>query len=292
MIIPTAEPFFFSGGPIGCLLVHGFTGTPKEMRWLGEYLHKQSHSVLGVRLAGHATSIADLQRTQWEDWLASVEDGYCYLSGVADQIYVIGLSLGGILSLTFASGAYTPGCPVAGVVAMATPASLPINPHLVPALKVASLFKKTNPKPPSDWVDKEAEKVHIAYPFDSVHGGQEVNLLLYEMITNLPDITAPALLVYSKDDHVVTPEAGHADLIYERLGSPHKRLEWIEGSGHVMTRDAQREKVFGLVGEFVKTTEDRPSSPGAAQIPAATALASPSPTPASSTPIQEHSPAA
>jgi len=38
MIIPTAEPFYFPGNKIGCLLVHGFTGTPKEMRWMGEYL--------------------------------------------------------------------------------------------------------------------------------------------------------------------------------------------------------------------------------------------------------------
>jgi len=257
MLIPSAEPFFFPGGSTGCLLVHGFTGTPKEMRWLGEYLHKQGHSVLGVRLAGHATQFSDLQRTHWEDWLACVEDGYRYLSGVAEQIYIIGLSLGGILSLTFASEALTPGCPVAGVVAIAAPASLPINPHLLPAIKLVSPFKKTNPKPPSDWVDKESEKEHIAYPFDSVRGGHEVNLLLYEMITNLPAITAPALLIYSRDDHVVTPEAGHAELIYERLGSPQKRLEWIEGSGHVMTRDAQREKVFELVGGFVNSTEDR-----------------------------------
>jgi carboxylesterase len=239
------------------LLVHGFTGTPKEMRGLGEYLAGQGHSVLGVRLAGHATQQEDLQRTHWEDWLASVEDGYRYLSGVADTIYIIGLSLGGILSLTFAGGGHTPCCPVAGVVALAAPASLPINPHLVPALKVASLFKKTNPKPPSDWLDREAEATHIAYPLDSVRGGQEVNLLLYEMITGLPEVSAPALLIYSRDDRIVRHEDGHADLIYSRLGSTHKRLEWIEGSGHVLTRDARRDQVFTLVGEFVEGGKDR-----------------------------------
>jgi carboxylesterase len=256
MLIPTAEPFFFPGGATGCLLVHGFTGTPKEMRWLGEYLANQGHSVLGVRLAGHATQLEDLQRTHWEDWLACVEDGYRYLSGVAGQIFIIGLSLGGILSLTFASEVHTPGCPVAGVVAMAAPASLPVNPHLVPVIKLASPFKKTNPKPPSDWVDKESEKQQIAYPLDSVRAGSEVNLLLYEMITGLPEITTPALLIYSRDDQVVTAAAGHAELIYERLGSPQKKLTWIEGSGHNLTRDAQRQQVFKLVGEFVDTTAD------------------------------------
>jgi len=51
---PGAEPFFLSGSRCGCLLVHGFTGTPKEMRWMGENLHSQGYTVLGIRLSGHA----------------------------------------------------------------------------------------------------------------------------------------------------------------------------------------------------------------------------------------------
>lgn len=251
MIIPTAEPFLFPGGPVGCLLVHGFTGTPKEMRWLGEYLATQGYSVLGVRLAGHATNIEDMIRTHWEDWLASVEDGYRLLSGVANQIYVIGLSLGGILSMTFASGRYTPGCPIAGVVAMAAPQHLPIDQRLVPALKVISLFKKTNPKGPSDWQDKAAEQLHTAYDNDPIKGGLELNLAIYEMYAGLPEVTAPVLLIYSKDDQTVRPEEKHAELIYEKLGSLKKQLIWIEKSGHNLTRDLQRETVFKAVAGFI-----------------------------------------
>jgi len=251
LIIPTAEPFFFPGGPVGCLLVHGFTGTPKEMRWLGEYLAGQGHSVLGVRLTGHATQIEDMARTRWQDWLVSVEDGYRYLSGIADKIYVIGISLGGVLSLTFASARLTPGCPVAGVVALAAPYSIPINPRLVPALKFISLFKKTNPKAPSDWQDKEAEKLHTAYPVDPIKGALEFNLLLSEMYAGLPLVTAPALLIYSKDDQTVRPQDKHAELIYEKLGSPEKQLVWIEKSGHNLARDLQRQTVFKAVADFI-----------------------------------------
>ncbi len=53
-IISGAEPFFFPAGQTGCLLVHGLTGTPKEMYWMGEYLSAHGITVLGVRLAGHA----------------------------------------------------------------------------------------------------------------------------------------------------------------------------------------------------------------------------------------------
>src|SRR5689334_2690073 len=95
-IIPTAEPFFFPGSDVGCLLVHGFTGAPKEMRKMGEYLHAQGFSVLGVRLAGHATRPEDMIRNNYADWLASVEDGFDLLSGAAQHIYLMGLSMGGV----------------------------------------------------------------------------------------------------------------------------------------------------------------------------------------------------
>ena len=78
-IIPTAEPFFFAGkganAKIGCLVTHGFTGAPKEMRWLGEYLNHQGYTVCGIRLNGHATKPEDMVRSHWQDWLLSVEDG-------------------------------------------------------------------------------------------------------------------------------------------------------------------------------------------------------------------------
>src|SRR5512146_2812306 len=98
-IIPTAEPFLFPGSRTGRLLIHGFTGTPKEMRWMGEYLAGRGFSVMGVRLAGHATTPEDMIRAHWTDWVASVEDGYHLLRGIADHVYLIGLSMGGNLSL-------------------------------------------------------------------------------------------------------------------------------------------------------------------------------------------------
>src|SRR5512147_586120 len=121
-IIPTAEPFFFLGdrSQPGCLLIHGFTSTPKEMRWMGEYLNRHGYSCLGIRLAGHATDPEDMIRSNWTDWTASVEDGYHLLRGVTDSIFLIGLSMGGVLSLLMSTR-----LAVKGVIAMSTPYELP-----------------------------------------------------------------------------------------------------------------------------------------------------------------------
>ncbi len=147
-LIPSAEPFFFPGRPTGCLLVHGFTGAPKEMRWLGEYLAGQGHTVLGVRLSAHATQPEDMIRSRWWDWVASVEDGWAMLSGCTERIFVIGLSMGGILALLSAS--YQP---VAGVVAMAVPHHLPQDPrlHFINCSAASGVFSPKDHLPGMTW---------------------------------------------------------------------------------------------------------------------------------------------
>ena len=80
MILAGAEPFFMPGGKRGVLLVHGFTGLPAELLLMGRDLNARGYSVLGVRLAGHATRAEDLACTTGEDWLDSVRDGYALLS--------------------------------------------------------------------------------------------------------------------------------------------------------------------------------------------------------------------
>ena len=116
LIVPGAEPFFLPAGRTGCLLIHGFTSMPEEMRWLGDDLNRRGFTVLGIRLAGHGTHPQDMVRTRWTDWLVSVEEGLALLNEGTDQVMVLGLSLGGIISL-LAAARY----PVQGVVSMSAP---------------------------------------------------------------------------------------------------------------------------------------------------------------------------
>ena len=62
---------FVRGGPRGVLCLHGFTGTPFEVRPLAEALAGRGYTVLAPQLAGHCGTMAELVRTGWPDWLAS-----------------------------------------------------------------------------------------------------------------------------------------------------------------------------------------------------------------------------
>jgi carboxylesterase len=251
-IIATAEPFLFPGSKTGCLLIHGFTGAPKEMRWLGEYLAVQGFSVLGVRLSGHATKPEDMIRSRSTDWLASVEDGYHLLSGFAQNIYLIGLSMGGILSLLFSTQKN-----VKGVVGISTPYQLQDDWRLN-FIELLSFFQPYMPKlkssSESGWFDQEARKGHISYSQNPVRSIGELNKLIAEMRTALTRVKVPVLLIHSKDDKYVLPE--NMELIYRELINTHDKSKlYLINSGHVLTRDAAREQVFKAVSEFITRLE-------------------------------------
>ena len=250
-IIPTAEPFFLPGNRTGCLLVHGFTGAPKEMRWMGEYLAGKGFSVLGVRLAGHATTPEDMVRSNWTDWTASVEDGFNLLRGAADHVYLIGLSMGGVLSLLMSTR-----LDVSGVVAISTPYKL-VDDWRLNYVDLLSKFIPYLPKsddlPGSGWFDQEAWKDHVSYPQNPVRSLGQLNRLLAEMRAALPRVSVPALLIHSKDDGYVLPE--NLENIYASLGTSDKTKIYITGSGHVVTRDAARNQAFEAAYQFIRRVE-------------------------------------
>lgn len=247
-IIPSAEPFFFPGGSTGVLLVHGFTGAPKEMRWMGEYLAQKGFSVLGVRLAGHATQPEDILRVHWQDWLTSVEDGYHLLKGVASNIVIGGLSLGGVLSLIFASR-----FEVAGVIAMSTIFELPPDSRLR-FIRLLYRLQPQVPKGESDWKDPVPESDHVDYPYYPTKAIIQVQGILAELTRALPQISAPCLLMHSRQDGSVPPE--HMEKIFSRLGSKDKEMLWIENSGHVIVRDLEKGKVFEAAEKFIRKVSE------------------------------------
>ncbi len=256
--IPTAEPFFLPGekdnARIGCLVTHGFTGAPKEMRWLGEYLNREGYTVCGVRLAGHATRPEDMIRARYNDWLLSVEDGYNYLRCSTERIFLLGLSMGGILSLIMASR-----LPVTGVVAMSTPYKLPEDVRLKfvkPLSSVIRYLPKGKEAPGSDWFDKAAFAQHVSYPENPLRSVAELRDLLEIMHDSLAQIKAPTLLIHSHNDDYVFRDS--MDCIYERVGSLDKQKMWVEGGGHVITEDPTHDIVFKAAAEFIKRVASNP----------------------------------
>ena len=253
-IMPGAEPFFFAGGPSAFLLVHGFTGTPKEMRWLGEQLAARGHTVLGVRLAGHATHPSDLHRTRWQDWLGSVVDGYECLRVHWDPVVVAGLSLGGTLALLLGTQ-----FPVAGVISMSGLIRMP-NPwaiRLRPFAPLVSLFLPHIRKGIPDWRDPEAGVGHLEYPSYPTRQLAEMVDLAAHVRSQLQTLKVPLLVIHSHLDGSI-PKSDASE-IYHLAGSAQKQILWLKNSGHVVTCDADRQIVLEACDAFDRQVMAKPS---------------------------------
>ena len=218
---------------------------------MGEYLHQQGFTCLGVRLAGHATHPEDMIRSRYTDWMASVEDGHRLLHGFADNIFLAGLSMGGVLSLLMSTRLVPR---VSGVIAMSTPQRLPSD-YPIWFLRLMSNVLKYSPKrngePGSGWFDKTAYQEQVSYPYNPVRSVAELKELILQMRAAYPKIEVPVLLIHSKDDTYVLPE--NMEHIYAGLVNTRDKTKlYITGSGHVVTRDAARTQVFQSAVEFIQ----------------------------------------
>ena len=94
--------FKLPGGRSGVLLIHGLTGTPTEMRFVGNGLNRAGFTVHGMQLAGHCGDASDLLATGWRDWYASACEAAEELRSRVDHLFVAGLSMGALLALMLA----------------------------------------------------------------------------------------------------------------------------------------------------------------------------------------------
>jgi carboxylesterase len=101
--LPTAVPLSLVGGKVGVLLLHGFTGTPRDLVNLAGRLHDNGLTVSVPRLPGHGTNGSDFLQSGWRDWLRASVDAYADLKARCEAVHLVGFSMGGIIAVLLAA---------------------------------------------------------------------------------------------------------------------------------------------------------------------------------------------
>jgi len=249
--------FFFPGAVPGAagvsaLLIHGLTGTPYEMRYLGERLAARGVRVRGVKLAGHAGMPEELGAVGYDGWYESVVNGLEELRQYGEPIVVVGLSMGAVLSARLAADQ---GESVAGLALLAPAFFLPTSTSL--ALWVlrgllGSIIERIylfNPGA-SDIHDAAARSIHPncrLMPLSAPLKLLDLSAVVKPMLSR---ITQPALVMHARRDHTC-PMRKNVDYLMKHLGSAEKRAVELDESYHVITVDSEKERLADEVGEFV-----------------------------------------
>ena len=244
--------FFFPGEGISALLIHGLTGTPYEMRYLGERLAARGVRVRGVKLAGHAGLPEELGPVGYDNWYESVVNGLEELRQYSEPIAVVGLSMGAVLSARLAADQ---GESVAGLAMLAPAFFLPASTSI--ALRglrgvLGSITEKIylHNSGTSDIHDAAARSIHPNCRLMPLTAPMKLLDLSAVVRPMLPRITQPALVMHARRDHTC-PMRKNVDYVMKHLGSAEKRAIELEESYHVITVDSEKERVVDEVAEFV-----------------------------------------
>ncbi len=247
-LMPGAEPFELVGKDKAALLLHGLTGTPSEMRYLGEYLNRAGYHVRAPLLPGHGTDIASLNKTTWRDWFSRAEIDFLTLSAHFETVFIAGISMGGLLCLSMMASKFGR---ISGGAALATPIMFADwkARYLLPLADVTGL-KYLVPDLPKGVPDVATPggRTHVCYDRDSVAAAASTVRLMRKVRRELPRIDAPILVMQSANDTVIDPRS--IDIIYEGVSSTVKEKVMLQRSYHTITVDVEKETVAKSVLEF------------------------------------------
>jgi carboxylesterase len=241
MLAENDRPFYYEGGDIGVLLLHGFTGAPQEMSGLGNFLHRKGFTVLGVRLFGHGTPLPDMNRARWQDWVTSAEDGYYLLKSAGKRVVMVGMSMGASIALYLASR-----LPADGIVALSAMSRLPTDIHTRYA-RVLSLIRPLWGGAASAPANSESP-ANTQIPLRAIG---ELDHLLQKVREALPRVTIPVRFIHSRADTASSPR--NAEECFRGVSSVTKDMQWLDRSGHVITEDIEREVVWRLCADWIQS---------------------------------------
>jgi len=254
--------FFLPGDKNLCFLIHGLTGTPKEVGSIAQRLNKRGFSVAAPLLLNHNRSISSLKKTTWQDIYSSIRKEFLKYTNDYENIFVAGLSFGALIGISlthefpnrvkalncfsptlFFDGWANPKLRILLPLVFKTPLQYYFYlkegyPYGIKNERLRSRIENFYTK--SNLFDYS--KVHLyGYPVIPVSSMKQNHLLAKYVMKILPNITTPIQLLQAKDDDVTSPKNSY--YIYDHIGSQDKEVVLFKNSYHIIIADQERDLV-------------------------------------------------
>ncbi len=251
IIKENCQEYYFKGNRVGIVLIHGFTGTPAHTKELGKFLAEKEFTVMGVRLEGHGIHHEILEKTNRYDWYYSLKRSVERMRDKVDEIFLIGFSMGGDLSILFNeldSG-------IKAMILINTPIYTKpkrITFWFIPLIK---RFKKYKTK---KWV-KEMDNYFVrrdtgSYLRIPLESAWQFYKLIQETKDVVDKIDIPVYVIQSSKDEMINPQS--AEFLRNKIKTL-KKFDIIDTKTHALLNEYNnKEKVFEKVYNFIKENSD------------------------------------
>lgn len=241
-----ADPSAFDlapGGRAAALCLHGLTGTPYEVRPLGEALAQRGIRALGPSLPGHNETPEALAESTHDEWLEAAREHLAALREAHERVFAVGLSMGGLVALTMAAEARVDGLVVVGV---------PLRLRQ-PMGALLPLLQKLAPFPTkrggSDIRDAAARARHPSYAVMPLAAVRELQRLQRRVRASLARVCAPTLVAHGLHDRTALP--ADARRIHASIASSERRLLLLRDSAHVVPVDRDGPLLARAAADFL-----------------------------------------
>ncbi len=231
----------------GCMLIHGFTGSPREIKPLADYFREHTEwKVYTPTLAGHGNEHS-LEETTWQDWIRSAEQALQTAVRECDEVYLIGFSMGGLIA-----GHLSSRYPVSKLILLSPAVYAPHTQQLVRELSgVAKGFFNEEA-----YARQSLQRYRKKWTSTPIKAVVNFRRLVRQLKPSLKDIRVPLLIIHGEKDHVAHPKG--AKYLYQCVQSSEKELLLLKDSKHIVCHDCEREILFEKVSQFLNATTKEP----------------------------------
>ncbi len=240
--------WFDDKNSVGLVFSHGYMAAPAEAGKLAEYLFERGINVYLPRLRGHGTDPEALKHVSADDWELDFERAFTMMRQVCDKVFIGGFSTGGLLALIHAAR-----YEVDGVIAINS--ALKLNnlqvSYIVPTLNAFNeMISHLHAKGIKEWVENDTENPDINYTRHPLASIAQMEKVMTRVDKTLEEITDPILVLQGDHDPVVNPKS--AQLIYNRVEAPMKKLVLVPRDRHIIITGKGHEEVFQSVHRFIE----------------------------------------
>ena len=234
------------------LILHGFGDTPQTVRYLADYLHGLGFTVRAPLLAGHGRTLREFSGSTAVEWLDSARRELAALERRYGAVGVVGVSMGGALSVILAADAVREGrTPPAALVLIAPYLSMRPRARRIAALHwaLSPFVRYLHSREEASIRDETERRNNLGFGTVTPRLLDQLQRVVSQARRSLGGVTTPTLVLQSREDNRI--ERGAAQQSFERLGAREKRFVWTDAGGHVITVDIGREHVFASAGDWL-----------------------------------------
>lgn len=235
-----------------CLLLHGFGGSPYDLKPLAQALATHDRTVLAPCLAGHCgESVREMRKASQHEWLEGARGAFERLRKGHRAVDIVGFSLGGLLALDLANESS-----VRRVVL--------INPYthvtyrwfyILPVRRWQGLLgifipyvRKIRPGQINDPAGRD--RYQPSYMHVPIRSYAELTELSDSVWDTTGSVDKPLFFIYSMGDIVSSPSR-MADYSRKLCTGADDRVLRLERSNHVLLYDYDRNEIVSSVLEFL-----------------------------------------